>query len=735
MNRPPEQPPNRQPRRPATGPGAPRQAGARQPGGPRQQPGARQVGPAGPGAGHPRGGQPQPGRPPGPGQQRIAQPAAGRPRQPGPAPAGRPGAQRQQRPAGQDASRPSPQSPNGQRPSRPSPNGQSPASRQSPANRRPADRRPTAPRPRPKRRPRQLRLGRTVRRLWSSAFFVGLLLAVVLIRLFWLQGMDAKGYALAASDEKREFVTLHAARGSIVDRTGQALAYTADAKDIVADPTMIKPADRMSYAAMLAPLLGRGEFDVEKQLDSTSHYALLGTAISPAVASQIENLTLDGKPLAGLFSQATMQRMYPAQTTGSNVVGLVQSDGTGAAGIEYSYDSLLHGTDGSVSYEKDALGNVNPAGPIKRKAALDGGTVRLTLDEDLQYVVQSYLDQAVAQSQAKDGQVTVLDAQTGQVLAMASSGSFNPQDPSTISSNQSMDPNIQQVFEPGSANKIVTMAAALEKHLITPTTVLSVPDTIESGGISVHDAWWHPVQKFTATGVLAESSNVGTLEIAQRVGKQTFNDYLHRFGLGQKTGVELPGESAGLLPPLSSWSDATFANLPIGQGVAMTSLQLASMYQTVANGGVRVPPRIVGSTTAADGAVHPTAQPAGVPVMSPQTAATLRTMLESVTLKGGTGVRAAVPGYLVAGKTGTAQQPDPATGAYSNSMYWDTFAGMAPADNPRFVVSIMIDNPAHGVEGGDVAAPLFHHIASYELSAAKIPPSGAQAKLVPLTLN
>ncbi|HTZ45195.1 MAG TPA: penicillin-binding protein 2 [Jatrophihabitans sp.] len=574
-----------------------------------------------------------------------------------------------------------------------------------------------------------------MRRLWSSAFFVGLLLAVVLIRLFWLQGMDAKGYALAASDEKREFVTLHAARGSIVDRTGQALAYTADAKDIVADPTMIKPADRMSYAAMLAPLLGRGEFDVEKQLDSTSHYALLGTAISPAVASQIENLTLDGKPLAGLFSQATMQRMYPAQTTGSNVVGLVQSDGTGAAGIEYSYDSLLHGTDGSVSYEKDALGNVNPAGPIKRKAALDGGTVRLTLDEDLQYVVQSYLDQAVAQSQAKDGQVTVLDAQTGQVLAMASSGSFNPQDPSTISSNQSMDPNIQQVFEPGSANKIVTMAAALEKHLITPTTVLSVPDTIESGGISVHDAWWHPVQKFTATGVLAESSNVGTLEIAQRVGKQTFNDYLHRFGLGQKTGVELPGESAGLLPPLSSWSDATFANLPIGQGVAMTSLQLASMYQTVANGGVRVPPRIVGSTTAADGAVHPTAQPAGVPVMSPQTAATLRTMLESVTLKGGTGVRAAVPGYLVAGKTGTAQQPDPATGAYSNSMYWDTFAGMAPADNPRFVVSIMIDNPAHGVEGGDVAAPLFHHIASYELSAAKIPPSGAQAKLVPLTLN
>ena len=564
-------------------------------------------------------------------------------------------------------------------------------------------------------------------------FFVALLLAVVLVRLVWLQGMDAKGYALAASDEKREFVTLHASRGSIVDRNGNAMAYTADAKDIVADPTMISASDRPSYAAMLAPLLGRGTLDVEKLLATNSHYALLGTAVSPATAKQIDDLTLHGKPLAGLFSEATLQRLYPGQTTGSNVIGIMQSDGAGAAGIEESYDSLLRGTDGSVSYEKDSVGNVNPAGPIKRKAARDGGTVRLTLDEDLQYMVQKYLDQAVAESGAKDGQVTVL-SRTGQVLAMASNGQFNPQDPSTINANTSMNPNIQQVFEPGSANKIVTMTAALENHLITPLTTVSVPDSISAGGITVHDAWWHPTQNFTATGVLAESSNVGTLEIAQKVGKQTFDDYLQRFGLGQKTGIELPGESSGILPPLSQWSDATFANLPIGQGVAMTSLQLASMYQTVANDGVRIAPRIVQSTTASDGTVTNTAQPAGVQVMSASTAQQVRTMLESVTLKGGTGTKAAIPGYRVAGKTGTAQQPDPKTGQYSNSVYWDTFAGMAPADDPQFVVSIMIDNPAHGLEGGDVAAPLFHHIASYELSAAKIPPSGSQSKLVPLTL-
>jgi cell division protein FtsI (penicillin-binding protein 3) len=320
------------------------------------------------------------------------------------------------------------------------------------------------------------------------------------------------------------------------------------------------------------------------------------------------------------------------------------------------------------------------------------------------------------------------------VLALASNGSFNPQDPATIKTGQSLDPNVQQVFEPGSANKIVTMSAAVQKGLITPRTVLKVPDTISTGGITVHDAWWHPTQRFTATGVLAESSNVGTLLIANKVGKQGFYDYLQRFGLGQKTGVELPGESAGLLPDITTWSSSTFANLPIGQGVAMTSLQLASMYQTIANDGVRIPPRIVQSVTNSDGSVTPTAQPAGIQVLTARTARTVRTMLESVTLEGGTGKKAAVAGYRVAGKTGTAQQPDPATGGYSDSVYWDTFAGMAPADNPRFAVAIMIDNPAHGLEGGDVAAPLFHHIASYELAAAKIAPSGSQSVLVPLTL-
>jgi cell division protein FtsI (penicillin-binding protein 3) len=240
----------------------------------------------------------------------------------------------------------------------------------------------------------------------------------------------------------------------------------------------------------------------------------------------------------------------------------------------------------------------------------------------------------------------------------------------------------------------------------------------------------------TATGIIAESSNIGALKVAHKVGGTAWYDMARALGLGQRTGIELPGESAGVLPPMSNWSASTFANLPIGQGVSMTVLQMTSMYQTIANGGVRIPPRIVSSTTTPDGSVRTTPRPTGVRAMSEKTATTLRTMLESVMMpNGGTGTKAAIPGYRIAGKTGTAQQPDPHTGRYSNSVYWDTFAGMAPADDPQFVVGIVIDAPAHGVHGGDVAAPLFHDIAAYELQHEGIPPSGTHTKVVPFVVG
>ncbi len=578
------------------------------------------------------------------------------------------------------------------------------------------------------RRRRHLRLGKLDGRLRFGFAAVCTLLLVITGRLVQLQGVDQSDLAGQAAAQRVDTVTLHALRGSIVDRNGVPLAYTSDAQDITADPKQVKAADRAHYAAILAPLLHVSQASILAGLAKPGQYALLATALAPTAAQQVMDLGL-----AGIYTQATTQRQYPGHTTAANVIGTVHSDGTGAAGIEASYDKLLAGHDGTMTYSVDNLGSVNPASRTTTEPARNGATVKLTIDQNLQYIAQQYLDEAVPESGARGAQLAILDVHTGQVLALASSATFDATDPNTIDPNTPSDPPVMSAFEPGSVQKAITFAAALQEKVITPKSVLTVPYSIDRGGVTVSDAWYHATSRYTATGIIAESSNVGTLKIAERLGRRDWYRYEKLFGVGTKTRIELPGESSGYVPPLKDWSASTFANLPFGQGESMTVLQLASIYQTVANDGVRIPPRIVQSVTKADGSVTPTAQPAGIRVIKPSTAETLRTMLESVTLPGGTGVKAAIPGYRIAGKTGTAQQPDPNHGgAYSTWMNWDTFAGMVPADDPQFVVAIMVDNPAHGLEGGDVAAPLFHEIASYEVQHAHIPPTGSQSKHVPL---
>ena len=588
---------------------------------------------------------------------------------------------------------------------------------------RPVQRRPS----RPKRR-KQLRLGGLDGRLRFGFAAVCTLLLVISGRLVQLQGVDQSGLADQAAAQRVDTITLHALRGSILDRFGVPLAYTSNAQDITADPKQVAPADRQHYAEVLAPLLHVSQQAILAGLAKPGQYALLATALSPTAAQQVEDLNL-----AGIYTMATTQRQYPGHRTAANIIGTVHSDGAGAAGIEASLDKVLAGHDGTMTYSVDNLGNVNPASATTTDPAQNGSTVRLTIDQNLQYTAQRYLDSAVPASGARGAQMAIIDVHTGQVLALAASGTFDAADPNTIDPYTPIDPPVMSAFEPGSVQKSITFAAALQEKVITPQTVINVPDSIHMGGVTVGDAWYHSTQPFTATGILAESSNVGTLKIAQLLGRRAWYHYEKAFGVGTKTGIELPGESSGYVPPLKDWSASTWANVPFGQGEDMTVLQLASIYQTIANDGVRIPPRIVQSVTAADGAVADTKQPAGIRVIKPSTAATLRTMLESVTLPGGTGIRAAIPGYRIAGKTGTASQPDPNHGgAYSTWMNWDTFAGMAPADNPQFVVAIMVDNPAHGLEGGDVAAPLFHDIASYELQHAHIPPTGSTSKHVPL---
>ena len=597
--------------------------------------------------------------------------------------------------------------------------------RRAPVRRAPA-RRPASPTRR--RRPRALRLGMLHPRLRYGFAAVCTLLLVIGGRLVQLQGIDHGSYANAAHAQRIDTVAVHAMRGSIVDRFGTVLAYTSDAQDITADPAQIAPDKREGYGAALAPLLGKRADEIVSILSRHTQYAVLANALSPVTAQKISDLDLPG-----IYMQATTQRQYPGRTTAANVLGTVHSDGTGAAGIEAEFNSVLAGKDGSLTYAVDNVGNINPSSRTERKPAINGGTVQLTLDQNLQYVAQQYLDSSVAQSGARGAQMVILDAHTAQVLAMASSGTFDAANPDSIDPYKPINPAIMSAYEPGSVQKAMTFSAALQERTITPRSVFAVPGSIDMGGVTVSDAWWHPTQKYYATGILAQSSNVGTLEIAQRLGQQKWFEYEQRFGIGTKTGVELPGESSGYLPPMSTWSASSFANLPFGQGESLTTLQLASVYQAIANSGVRIPPRIVQSVTAGDGTVKKTQQPDGIRVITPQTATTVRTMLESVTQPGGTGVKAAVPGYRIAGKTGTAQQPDPARGgAYSSSMYWDTFAGIAPADDPQFVVAIMVDNPAHGLHGGDVAAPLFKEIASYELQHAHIPPTGSLPRHVPL---
>jgi cell division protein FtsI (penicillin-binding protein 3) len=325
---------------------------------------------------------------------------------------------------------------------------------------------------------------------------------------------------------------------------------------------------------------------------------------------------------------------------------------------------------------------------------------------------------------------------------MANDNTFDPsQDIGRQEDKQLGNLAVSSPFEPGSVNKIITASSVIEFGLSTPDEVLSVPGEISMGGVQVHDAWDHGVAQYTTTGVFGKSSNVGTLMLAQRVGPERYADMLTKFGLGQRTGVGLPGESDGLVPPIDQWSGSTFSNLPIGQGLSMTLLQMTSMYQAIANDGLRVPPRILRATVGPDGKRTQDPRPDGVQVVSAQTAQTVRNMLRAVTqrdptgVQQGTGSSAAVDGYQISGKTGTAQQINPACGCYYDDVYWTTFAGITTTDNPRYVVGVVMDNPHRAADGkpGSSAAPLFHNIAAWLLQRENVPLSPDPGP--PLTLQ
>jgi cell division protein FtsI (penicillin-binding protein 3) len=589
-------------------------------------------------------------------------------------------------------------------------------------------------------------------RAGNAVVFVVLLVAVA--QLFNVQVSRAAGLRAEAASQLKVTDVEKSVRGAIVDRNNDKLAFTIEARALTFQPVKIQkqlaeakaktpeapdPDRRLRDIAAEVALRLNNKPDattVLKKLSSNDSFVYLARAVDPAIADAITTKF----PEVG--SERQDLRQYPGGSLAANIVGGIDWDGHGLLGLEESLDASLAGTDGSVTYDRGSDGVVIPGSYRNRHDAVDGSTVMLTLDDDIQFYVQQQVQQAKDLSGAKNLSAVVLDAKTGEVLAMSNDNTFDPsQDIGRQGDRELGNLAVSSPYEPGSVNKIVAAASLIEFGLSTPDEVLAVPGEIDMGGVTIHDAWEHGVMPYTTTGVFGKSSNVGTLMLAQRIGPDRYADMLGKFGLGQRTGVELPGESAGLVPPIEQWSGSTFANLPIGQGLSMTLLQMTGMYQTIANDGVRMPPRIIKSTVAPDGTRTDEPRPDGVRVVSPQTAQTVREMLRATVQRDpkgeqqGTGPQAAVDGYQISGKTGTAQQINPGCGCYSDNVYWITFAGMAPTDDPRYVVGIMADNPQHTADGqhGTTMAPLFHNITAWLLQRENVPLSPDPGP--PLTLQ
>ncbi|KZO58080.1 cell division protein FtsI [Dietzia sp. HMSC21D01] len=584
-----------------------------------------------------------------------------------------------------------------------------------------------------------------------SAF--ALIMVIALVKLFWVQTIGGTELAARAESQRQVHQVLPAARGAIVDLDGDPIAFTREARDLSIQPLVeqqnaearreldsTKPTwDELvveiadEFEAVLGDAVDRDE--IEAKLSSGGGFTYLVRNVDVTQANAI----VRKYPMIG--AERVDIREYPGGALAANVVGATTKSDEGKLiglqGIESHFNDQLDGEDGRQTFDRAQDNTVIPGTLRNITEPRDGDTIRLTLDADLQWHVQKAIQSAKDTSGAKSASAVVLDARTGEVRAMANDNTFNPAVGVGAELERGADlgnPAITSPFEPGSVQKIITAAAAIEAGLTHPDEVHSVDGSIRMEGVTVSDAWQHGPTPYTTTGIFGKSSNVGTLMLAQRLGKEPFSQYLERFGLGQRTGIELAGESEGLVPDLQNWQGGTFANLPIGQGLSMTTLQMAGIYQTIANDGVRVPPRIVAERVGPDGESHPTERPEGERVVSTETARTVRDMFRAVVQSGpgaqaGTGPQAAVAGYQISGKTGTAQQIDPGCSCYSNSRYWITFAGILPADDPRYVIAIMLDAPSRGVLGAS-AAPLFHDIASWLVNRDNIPPSAPAPELV-----
>jgi cell division protein FtsI (penicillin-binding protein 3) len=544
-------------------------------------------------------------------------------------------------------------------------------------------------------------------------------------RLVQLQAVDASTYARAAEQQRLRTIALPAVRGEITDRNGVPFATSVDARAVYADPTQVSTVDET--AAQLAPLLGVPVAPLRAKLsDQRKRFVYLARALSPEVGRQVARLR---RP--GIGIEPERRRTYPAGSLGANVVGFVGTDGRGLGGFEHAADRALAGVDGHKTIEFGRNGPQIPVGVDSEQAPVPGSSLVLTLDRDIQWMAQRAIAEQVARTGADNGTVVVMDPGTGELLALATAPTFDPNAPARAPAAARGNRALSEVYEPGSTNKVITAAAALETGAVTPQTPFVIPPTLTLAGKTFHDAEEHGVEHLTFAGVLAKSSNIGTILAAQRVGKGRLYSFLRAFGFGDKPGLGLPGESRGILPPPGAWSKTQQHTIAFGQGVSVSALHIASVYATIANGGVRVAPTLTRGWVDADGGFRPAAAPATRRVVSARTAGQLRAILEAVTTDEGTAPTARIPGYRVAGKTGTSQRVDPECGCYRG--YTASFVGFAPADQPALLVEVVLQDPKHGHFGGTVAAPVFHDVMTFALKSREVPPTGTRPPTLRLT--
>lgn len=526
----------------------------------------------------------------------------------------------------------------------------------------------------------------------------------VATRMFWLQILDSEKLTEMAADQRRRTMVIPAQRGSILASDGTELAISVDAHAVYADPGQVVDPGRAAQA--LAPILGMQVGDLLERLTRDAGFVYLARKVNEPVAAQVRALRL-----RGIHLLPESKRIYPAGSLAAQVVGFVGAENEGLGGLESKYDDVLAGREGTVMIERDPLGRRIPVGESSIQQAERGRDLVLTIDRQIQYEAEAALARATDRWGAQGGTIVVLEPSTGHVLAMANSPTFDPNDLDSSEAAERRNRAVTDVFEPGSVSKMITAAAALESRVTSPAESMRVADRLKIGPKVFQDSHVHPVQNLSFAEVIQTSSNVGTIQVAQRLGEQRLYDYLRRFGFGRRTGIDFPAEAAGILPEPSEWWATSLGTISIGQGVAATPIQVARAYATLANGGWEVEPTLIRSTIGADGVAVEPERPAPQRVISQESARQVTDILVGVTeSRLGTGNAAQVPGYRVAGKTGTAQKAS--EGGYSG--YMASFAGFAPADNPRLVVSVVLDDPTP-IFAGETAAVTFREIMEFGL--------------------